>query len=174
MRWFFLGFLLISSGAVAALDFYLARTEYEPIWMDAGWFRTRMLVYLVVFGFIPAIGAGGGAMVLQGARPMRLFTQKKSRRFAKYAIGSFAGLISVICIIILISAADGHVPDALVTAGSGTFAGVLVPLVFCAKERLGQCIGCGYDLRGSRRSGHCPECGRPCGPDYPVAASAGG
>jgi hypothetical protein len=28
------------------------------------------------------------------------------------------------------------------------------------RARLGICEGCGYDLRASRESGRCPECGR--------------
>jgi len=31
------------------------------------------------------------------------------------------------------------------------------------RQRLGLCLGCGYDLRGNR-SGVCPECGRAVAP----------
>lgn len=171
MRWFALGVFLVCSAASAALDIYLFETEYDPRWVDGARFDARLTAYTLTFAVVMGAAVCAGALLLQAARPMRLFAPRGGRRRIKVLLGAVAGLLAGAMATMAIPLADGAVPDTLVAGGCGLIAGVLTPLVSCRRDRPGHCVGCGYDLRGSRLSGKCPECGMSCKPDY---APAGG
>lgn len=45
--------------------------------------------------------------------------------------------------------------------GDGTIRSIINHIRGQWWRQRGRCVGCGYDLRGSKQSPRCPECGRP-------------
>lgn len=171
MRWFALGFLLVITGATAALDVHYFRTEFDPGWIDRAWASQQMMIHTLSLALAPWIGAVAGALLLHAARPMRLFADRGRRRSAKLALGAASAIATAGMILLALPLADGRLPDSAVAGVCALLASVAVLFTACRRDRAGDCLGCGYDLRGSRLSGKCPECGRACAPAHAPAGA---
>ena len=108
---------------------------------------------------VPAACALAAAMLVQRLSPRRIFIAEARRGFASTGAGLLAAVLAVPLTSVVLVLLDSEVNDALLFGLSSFVASAGVLLVIGSKVRVGHCIRCNYDLRGSQTSERCPECG---------------
>jgi len=168
------GFIAVSIVFLGMFDIVRTVARGDGAYDPSAFVMNHFWVLLFQWSLIPALGALTGLLLADAVRPMVAFTPSSRRTYSLVFHGAIAAAIWIAVLMILPPAVNDMIPDSALLAMSAPIVTFVVLVFSTRRVRLGWCDGCGHDLRGSRLSGACPECGRSCKPDYPGFASAGG